>query len=135
MSIQWDESMRTGDDLVDQQHQELIRQINLLHDAMQQGHGSEQLNKTMQFLAGYVKTHFHYEEECMSRHHCPAAEANKAAHQQFLKMFSELQQTATTSRVGASMAAVKLLQQLGLWLSNHIKRVDRQLHPCIHGRH
>jgi len=39
MPLVWDDSLRTGVLLVDNQHQELFRQINGLHEAMLQGKG------------------------------------------------------------------------------------------------
>jgi hemerythrin len=43
IEYRWDESMRTGDDTVDAQHQELIRQLNLLIAAMARGEAGAQL--------------------------------------------------------------------------------------------
>ncbi len=127
--LRGDESMRTGDDTTDAQHRELIRQVNLLMVAMSRGEAATQLEPLLQFLAGYVVKHFGEEERCMERFHCPAAEANKAAHAEFLKKFTVFREQLASQTGRESLIASQLLHELTDWLVNHIRRIDAQLLP------
>ncbi|MFN8458011.1 MAG: bacteriohemerythrin [Anaerolineae bacterium] len=128
--IAWDDSMSSGILKVDEQHQELISQMNALVKAMSQGHGRDTIEQILDFLTEYALSHFGYEEECMSKYHCPAAAKNKQAHQQFVEIFLNLRERIR--RDGPSpMYAVEARHVLSNWLVNHIGRVDKQLKPCV----
>ena len=129
--LAWDASMATGDATIDQQHQELIRQINKLVDAMSQGRGKQEIEPILGFLGDYVQKHFGYEEGCMERHHCPVAEVNKRAHGRLIEAFQSIRDRY--EREGASLDLVlQIRQELGDWLVNHIRKIDTGLRPCIH---
>ena len=130
IEYRWDESMRTGDETNDAQHKELIRQMNLLMAAMARGEGAAQIESLLKFLADYVVKHFGHEEQCMAECHCPASQANKTAHAQFLKKFAAFRQQLADSS-GGSLVAIQLLRELSDWLINHIRRVDAQMLACI----
>ncbi|HPZ82341.1 MAG TPA: hemerythrin domain-containing protein, partial [Thermogutta sp.] len=83
MTLVWDTTMSTGIPRIDAQHQELIRKLNGLLHAMQKGRGKEEIEKLLDFLAEYVIKHFSDEEAEMERVNCPAAIANRIAHQHF----------------------------------------------------
>jgi len=127
IEYRWDESMRTGDEVNDAQHKELIRQMNLLMAAMARGEGTAQIESLLQFLADYVVKHFGHEEQCMAACHCPVAETNKTAPAQFLKKFAAFRQQLAADSSGGSLIAIQLLRELSDWLINHIRRVDAQM--------
>ncbi|MBL8093706.1 MAG: bacteriohemerythrin [Anaerolineales bacterium] len=128
--IAWDDAMETGDRAIDQQHRELIRQLNGLAEAMSRGAGRDELTPLLDFLAEYVQIHFSHEEGCMARHNCPAAAQNQEAHQKFVVTFTDLR--ARIERDGPQPAhAIEIRRVLSNWLVNHITRVDTQLKPCL----
>ena len=130
MHVEWSESLATGVPEVDEQHKELIRQLNLLNDAMSEGKGKEKIGGMLQFFLDYSKRHFKKEEECMQQYRCPAAEINKAAHAQFLVSFSGLQSRFQAE--GASEGLVlELRQRVSEWLVRHIQGVDSQLGKAV----
>ena len=51
MPVAWDPSMATGVTHVDQQHQELFRQVAALGEAMKQGRGRDEIARILDFLA------------------------------------------------------------------------------------
>jgi methyl-accepting chemotaxis protein len=126
--VKWDPStMATGIDEVDDEHQELIAMINRLHKACLNGTGKAELREMMNFLAGYVQTHFAHEEEVMAREHCPAEAKNKIAHQKFLETFTKLM--AEFEAKGATTSVLVDLKRLVAdWLTNHICTIDMQLY-------
>jgi hemerythrin-like metal-binding protein len=130
--IAWDPAtMATGFTAVDEQHQELIKKINELHQACLDGRAKEELEKMIEFLGAYATAHFAEEEEIMQQHRCPIHGQNKAAHGRFLRDYAEL--AGLVQREGASTATVvKLKQMLGDWLDNHIRTTDFKLRHCPH---
>ena len=129
-AIQWSEQLRTGEPIVDQQHQQLIANVNALLDALAEGKGKAELDAILQFLERYVAEHFSYEEECMEKYRCAVAEKNKRAHQKFVQTFASLKDEY--QRRGATLElAQRIYRQIGEWLVNHIGKIDTGLHQCL----
>ena len=86
----------------------------------------------LDFLAGYVQTHFEHEEQLMQKHGCRAKDANQRAHKQFLQDFSKLKSEFESK--GESLAVLIVLKQLVAdWLTNHILREDMAYRPYLKG--
>ncbi len=132
-SIIWDpESMATGVESIDEQHQELIEMINNLDGACRRGEAREHLREMVDFLADYVKRHFDNEETIMEEHRCPVAGRNKVAHRQFLNEFSKFRERFNAA--GATTSLVLDLKNLAsAWLKTHICKVDTNLRGCAQG--
>jgi hemerythrin len=130
MIIKWDpEKMATGVPEVDAQHQEWIRRYNEFNEAVNQGKGIETVRSTLDFFVDYADTHFKCEEACMAERNCPAAEANRVAHQQMRYILVGFQ--ACVGRKEVSMVEVASLRiQMQKWLVNHILTIDIQLRDC-----
>ncbi len=132
----WDEAMRTGDELVDLQHKELIHRLNLLLHAIVQRRVDAEVPSMLQFLNRYVAEHFSHEESVMVRVQCPLAEANRRAHQEFLRRFDGFQDRMARdpSDGTASLVAVKMLRDLSEWLVAHILHIDARMLPYVEAR-
>jgi len=131
-TIQWDLTMATGVDAIDNQHKQLIKWLNDLLAAMSQGRGRTEIQAVLAKLGGYAVTHFAYEEDCMTKYHCPVAAQNAAAHQHFVATFNSLSEEY--ERTGATAhLVVRVESELMRWLTTHIKRTDTQLLPCVKG--
>lgn len=130
MIIKWDaEKMATGVPAVDAQHQEWIRRYNEFDEAVSQGKGLETVSSTLDFFASYAETHFKLEEAYMEELHCPAAAANRAAHEQMRNILAGFR--AYVKRQGVSMFEVAALRkEMQEWLVKHILTVDIQLRDC-----
>ncbi len=127
--IRWDPTrMSTGNDTIDAQHQELIEMINRLHDACRQGKAKEELREMISFLQDYTVRHFSFEEGVMEQHQCPSRNANRAAHQEFLKRFTDLVQ-AFDQGLDTSVL-VDLKDLTSRWLTSHICGIDAKLKTC-----
>ncbi len=120
----------TGESQVDEQHKELFEFLNRLEDQIQKGAPFELVEKTLQFIGTHSKTHFSYEESCMTRHGCPFAARKKEAHTKFLEVFQsfcqKFQQEGTKE---------DLLRQVHAaaesWMDNHICQVDVHLRDYV----
>jgi hemerythrin len=126
----WDETLASGDAKVDQQHRELLKQINLLLQSMTQGRGRNEIEPILDFLGAYVEQHFTWEESCMEKHRCPVAAVNKQAHRRFVEKFRGLRDRFYRDGPTAELVlAVK--EEMGDWLVNHIRKIDTGLKPCV----
>ncbi|HEX9076672.1 MAG TPA: hemerythrin family protein [Anaerolineae bacterium] len=131
LEYSWDESMRTGDEINDRQHKELIHRLNLLLQSMYKGHPAEQVESTLDFLASYVVEHFTHEETVMEEVHCPLAHANKRAHAEFLVRFGAFQEDLAAQKSSPSVIAVKMLRELSDWIVRHIRTIDARMLPYV----
>ena len=129
-TIQWDLTMSTGIDAVDNQHKQLIKWLNDLLEAMSMGRGRGEIQALLAKLGGYAVTHFGYEEDCMTKYHCPAAAQNAEAHQEFIATFSSFNDEFERDGPTAHLV-VRMESELLRWLVGHIKRTDTQLLPCV----
>ncbi|MBZ0268045.1 bacteriohemerythrin [bacterium] len=129
-AIIWDDKvLGSGVETVDEQHKKLIAMINELMDATSAGRGKEEIGRMMEFLAQYAVEHFSHEECVMSERKCPAAEANKDAHDKFLEDFTALRERFDSE--GPTLAVVMEVQKRVVnWLTQHIKGCDTQLRKC-----
>ncbi len=130
MAMTWNATMATGVPSVDSQHQELFRQINLLHDATIGGKGREEVGKILNFVGGCAMKHFAEEEWRMEQCNCPVADANKAAHVQFAATFTALRKTFDEKDAGPAVV-LEIQQTLNDWLVNHILGIDVQLRHSL----
>ena len=132
--IVWNEQFVTGSDTIDQQHRTLIHNFNhlecLLTDTNPTRADCEFLIHMLDFLEGYVETHFRYEEDCMERHRCPVHAKNKQAHGQFMILFREFRSRSHAEGFRPEVIR-SLYQTLGEWIQHHFLQVDTRLRPCI----
>lgn len=124
--MQWSASLATGVDLIDQQHQELIKRINQLLEACNQGKGKEVVEEMLNFLEDYVKTHFRAEEKLQQDHHYPEYPTHKQLHDQFIQDIGNLKQQFESE--GATLRLVVVINRKVVdWLTQHIMRADKAL--------
>lgn len=125
MSIaKWDDSYRTGHNLVDAQHQELFRMVNDLHDAMVANKAREVLMPTLEKLAKYTMEHFRSEEGLMTKISYPAISEHRHKHAELTREVKDLMEKY---RSGKAVLSITLSNFLANWLRHHIKEDDMAL--------
>jgi len=120
----WDDSFKTGQKIVDTQHQELFRLVNDLHDAIVANKGKEILGPTLNKLAEYTIQHFQSEEKLMDQVNYPARAAHKLKHEALTKDVKDLKEKFASGRAVLSMTLSTFLAD---WLRHHIKEEDMAL--------
>lgn len=128
--IIWSDALKIGIPVIDQQHKQLIDQLNILIDAMHANRGKEEIQQIIKFLDMYVHQHFSFEEGCMSRYKCSIGCNNAEAHARFNRVLSEIKTELITKGCSLSLA-IKVNEQLLDWFVNHIQKIDRELKPCV----
>jgi hemerythrin len=124
--------MSTGLPNIDAQHKEIIDKYNELAEALAQGGGIDRIvaGELLDFLQFYSAWHFEREEKCMEEYKCPAAEANKQAHAEFMVIFGQLYEEWWSTTMDPALVQ-ETFTKVGEWIENHILRVDAQLLPCV----
>jgi hemerythrin len=123
MAYQWDSSLETGYDKVDNQHKQLVAAVNNLMEASQSGKGNKAVMETLDFLTGYAIKHFGDEEQLQVDYEYPDYLNHKRIHDDFKLVVGEL-----TGRVAKEGPTEELINEvsnaIGAWLLNHIKGDD-----------
>ncbi len=121
--IAWDEGLKVGDEMIDEQHRMLISRLNDLSKALDQHQEGALVLKTLDFLSKYTNFHFSEEEKKMTETKYPHYEEHHRLHQEFIDKLKVLEQDfeedGITRALGESVNTF-----LWNWLVDHIKQVD-----------
>jgi len=124
--MEWNETLKLGHSMIDNDHQKLVGLINALGDAMSMGKGSNVAGNVLNELINYTRTHFAMEERLMTLHNYPAAAASvhRAEH---IKLVQEVVDFQNKFNAGTAVISVALLHFLMEWLTHHILESDKAL--------
>ena len=131
MKVEFDNSLVTGNEMIDGQHKELIAKIDKLVTCCQEGGEKMQAIKMLYYLAEYTDFHFSAEEKLQEEVSYPAIEGHKAKHEEFKKAVDELHEMLVEEEgpTDAFVAAVE--KNVVNWLFDHIKNMDQALAAYI----
>ena len=131
MKVEFDNSLVTGNEMIDGQHKELIAKIDKLVTCCQEGGEKMQAIKMLDYLAEYTDFHFSAEEKLQEEVSYPAIEGHKAKHEVFKKAVDELHEMLVEEEgpTDAFVAAVE--KNVVNWLFDHIKNMDQALAAYI----
>lgn len=124
--MEWSENLSVGVEHIDAQHKELIARVNAFFEAAKSDRGCQEVMNVLDFLSGYVVTHFADEERLQFQSRYPGYEAHRALHQEFISEVAAL--TADLEKSGATSAACSMVgMTLVNWLVSHISVQDKAL--------
>lgn len=121
--INWNGSLNLGIESIDKQHQELVRIINALHDAMLAGKAKAVLGPILLELVNYTKQHFRHEEKLFRICAYAQTAAHSAQHASLTKQVLEFQ---TQFDAGATSLSIEVMEFLRDWLTKHIQETDKE---------
>ncbi len=127
MAIQFDNSLRTGNELIDTQHQELIARVNKLTEECKPGTEKTVAAQTLGFLMDYTNEHFADEEKLQEEHNYPLLNAHKEQHASFVKAVSELEEMLVEEEGPSEAFVAAVKKNVVDWLLNHIMVWDKQV--------
>jgi hemerythrin len=123
---QWDKSLEVGNQLIDDQHRQLIEALNNFLRARTDKKSSSELRKSLDFLNDYTIKHFYEEERLQKKHEYPDYENHRKLHAGLKKVVRELQIQLIMK--GPSDALFDEVQtRVGDWLVAHIKSQDAKI--------
>lgn len=127
MKVEFDNSLVTGNAMIDEQHKELIGKIDKLVACCEEGGGKVEAIKMLDYLSDYTDFHFGEEEKLQEEVSYPAIEVHKAKHAEFKKSVEELHEMLVEEE-GPTDAFVAAVQKNVVdWLFDHIKNMDQAL--------
>jgi hemerythrin len=126
MTIQWEENLRLGVPVIDQQHEDIFSHFDKLSEALQGGKGSAEVIELLQYLNNFASTHFSDEENLMAQYNYDGLDEQLQQHTLFkenIAKFSELlAATEPTQEI-----ALKIDATLIRYFINHVRRLDGQM--------
>lgn len=125
----WNRSLETGHATIDDDHRNLVDQLNKLSGALARGEGKERILGMILFLNHYAREHFAREEVHMQRVGCPAAAENCRAHAQFVAKLDTWVGQLQSSDVSTPLV-LEVHREMCTWIKNHIVGVDCKLRGC-----
>jgi len=120
--VQWSEKFSVGVRELDEQHQQLIKLLNLL--ILTQGTAntrSETISDTLMAMTRYAQAHFQAEEKLMEDYGFPGLEEQKIQHRDFRKKTVAF---STATYYGVDQVPEALLEYLVEWWVHHILEDD-----------
>ena len=118
----WNSSYETAIASVDEQHKELLRQVDILLDTTQ----SDRAEATLNFLGQYVVKHFAHEESLQAKSRYPKAAEHKKLHTDLIATYKELRADMEKNPAKQGMHVMKISRILMQWLAEHIKGADKE---------
>ena len=123
----FDETLVTGNKMIDAQHKELIGKIADLEEACETHRDKATAVKLLNYLADYTDFHFAAEEKLQEEIAYPGLEEHKAKHEEFKHAVEDLHEMLEEEE-GPTDAFVKALNETVTdWLFRHIKGFDRSV--------
>ena len=127
MSIIFDDSLKTGNELIDSQHQELIARVNKLTDALATTKEKTVAVQTLDFLMDYTEFHFAAEEKLQEEKGYPELEAHKELHKSFVQAVDDLRSMLEEEEGPSDAFVAAVNKNVVDWLKNHIQGCDKKV--------
>ncbi|MGD9020251.1 MAG: bacteriohemerythrin [Lysobacterales bacterium] len=133
--VEWDTSLETGIEVVDEQHRRYFVLLNnyLEHAAEHPADGDQffDLLEKFDFLRQYAKEHFSTEESLMQETRFPGYEAHRWEHRYFEHHVGELHEQLKAGGFSPQLAH-DLNYYIVEWFVEHIRQVDTELVEFLH---
>ena len=131
MKVEFDESLVTGNTMIDNQHKELIAKIDALLTCCEQGGGKVQAIKMLDYLENYTEFHFAEEEKLQKEVSYPALEGHRQKHEEFKKAVEVLYDMLVEEEGPSEAFVAAVKKNVVDWLFDHIKNMDQALAAYI----
>lgn len=120
----WDQRYMTGEAIVDTEHQELVRIINLVVEKVSSKTPAAEVDLILSQLVQYAVVHFGHEERLMAETKCDPRHIAEhvAIHRDFAQQVVKMREFSSDG-VGTE----DLLRFLTSWLAHHILGVDQSM--------
>lgn len=127
--ITWSKEFETGIDLIDQQHMRIFEYLrDIDHAISKQSAGETEI--VVKALIDYAISHNTFEESLMEKAGYPMLAAHRKVHDAFM-----IRALTYADRLNLGedhfVVAREVRDDIGLWLSNHIKRDDKHYVPIV----
>lgn len=127
MPIEWNDNLKTGIQILDEQHQELIVMLNRFGRFKC---GKERFDEAFAELEEYANIHFKTESDLMVSINYPEYEKHKTCHAEFISVIKHFQERVLTCQ-DLHLLGEEIIDVVGDWMENHYSTIDVELSKYI----
>lgn len=127
MYAEFDDTLITGNEMIDGQHRELIGRINDLLRSCEEQADRMAAMKMLNYLADYTEFHFKAEEELQESIGYPGIKEHKEKHEELRRTVSELHEMLEEQEGPSDSFVEAVNKNVTEWLYYHIKGFDRSV--------
>lgn len=121
--IKWGPNFSVNIRQIDEQHKKLVKMVNELYKAYQQGQDRTVAARLLDELINYTVYHFGTEEKMFKEYGYPEADAHKKIHENLTKKVLAFKDKFDSGKANVSKELLNFLKD---WLSNHICVTDKR---------
>lgn len=126
--LTWSDKLSVGVRKFDEEHKQLVRLVNQLHEAMKSGQGKQVMSGILQSLVSYTRNHFAAEERLLQAHNYPDYAQHKKEHNLLTLSVLDLQKQYQEGTIFLSQKVMDFLKD---WLASHIQGQDMAYGPFL----
>lgn len=127
MYAEFDDTLVTGNEMIDSQHRELIGKINDLLKSCEEETDLRAAVKMLNYLADYTEYHFGEEEALQAEIGYPGIEEHKKKHEELRKTVEELHEMLEEQEGPTKAFVDQVNKNVTEWLYYHIRSFDRSV--------
>lgn len=128
MQAVFDDSLITGNEMIDTQHKELIDRINkLLILCENEKPMKREAVEMLDYLSDYTEFHFSQEEKLQEEIQYPGLAEHKKKHEELRRVVQELREMLEEQEGPTNEFVEKVNENVTQWLYSHIKGFDRSV--------
>lgn len=131
MTIEFDDTLITKNEMIDSQHRELIARIKKFVDSCENRDSKITAINMLDYLTDYTEFHFSAEEKLQAEVGYPGLEDHKKKHEEFKATLRSLDAFLDESEGPTEDFVAQVKKNVVDWLFNHIKTFDRSVAEYI----
>jgi hemerythrin len=129
----WDKSLETENNLIDEQHKQLIGALNAFLQVSGEKKSRNEIKKSLDFLNDYTIKHFFDEEQLQKQYGYPDYQNHHELHEGLKKVVRDLQHDFILNGPSDKLVS-DVEKKVGDWLVAHIKNQDTKIGAHIKSR-
>ncbi len=129
MPIEWRDQMAVGNEMVDDDHKELIRLLNQYEEAIGK-QDARLLRQTFEGLSDYAEAHFEREEKLMEAVYFPERRTHGEIHKDLMRRVTDFHFRILG---GEKLPIAQASRFLHDWLVNHVLQEDLKMRDYVRG--
>lgn len=130
MALHWEESLKIGVPVIDEQHEEIFSKFDQLTQALEDGTAPVDIAELLNYLNRFAESHFAAEEELMRLYRYPGLDEQIRYHEEFkdnVRTLSEM----SAHNLPAKEIAIKANATIIRYFINHVRKVDSKIASYI----
>lgn len=121
--FKWDEKYSVGFQIIDNQHKEIFRILNLLFESLKSGKTDLITDQIIPELERYANIHFQTEEHFFEKFNYSDADDHISEHEEFKLSLEEIKAGLKSGEISLSFELMIFLKN---WINHHILEVDQK---------